>query len=180
MPVGTGDVSNGMQASPPVLGRSGLGCGPALKHHYEAGSVGDNIRRVDPRALHAGVEFATLTVLDRLQGGQWAPAVLISGHGKPGVLATRKDLSHEYRRYLLAGSYHDRLIACGPLLSDDGYEWVGTAAMAELADRASAEALLAHDPYSRAGRYDTFGLGRTLGLGFRAGGSPAIRLRWPP
>jgi uncharacterized protein YciI len=80
---------------------------------------------------------------------------LIMGHGKPGVLATRNDLSHEYRRYLLAGSYHDRLIACGPLLSDDGSEWVGTATMAELADHAAAEALLVHDPYSRAGLYDS-------------------------
>jgi hypothetical protein len=62
-------------------------------------------------------------------------------HGKPGILATRNDLSHEYRRYLLAGSYHDRLIACAPLLSDDGFEWVGTATMAEVADSASVEVL---------------------------------------
>ena len=94
---------------------------------------------------------------------------LIIGHGKPGVSATRNELSHEYRRYLLAGSYHDRLIACGPLLSDDGTEWLGTATMAEVADRASAEALLGHDPYSRAGLYDSVEVHT-----WRFGGRPAV------
>lgn len=77
------------------------------------------------------------------------------GHGKPEMTAARNDLRAEHRRYLLAGAYRDRLIACGPLLSDDGYEWMGTAAMVELPDRASAEAMLMQDPYARAGLYDS-------------------------
>ena len=75
---------------------------------------------------------------------------LILGHGKRGMTAA----CDEYLPYLAAGGFGDRLIACGPLLSDDGSEWAGTAMLAELPGRASAEAILAHDPYARAGRYD--------------------------
>ncbi len=79
---------------------------------------------------------------------------LIIGHGKPGMTAARNTLRDEYRRFLSQG-YQERLIACGPLLSDDGTEWVGTAMLAELPDRASAEAMLAQEPYTRAGLYDS-------------------------
>jgi uncharacterized protein YciI len=79
---------------------------------------------------------------------------LIIGHGKPGMTAAQDALRGECRRYLAASGYCDRLIACGPLQSDDGSEWMGTAAMAELPDRGSAEAMLAESPYARAGLYD--------------------------
>lgn len=61
---------------------------------------------------------------------------LILGHGKPGMTAARDELRDEHRRYIAAGGFGDRLIACGPLLSDDGSEWAGTAMLAELPDRA--------------------------------------------
>jgi hypothetical protein len=80
---------------------------------------------------------------------------LILGHGKPGMTAARDKLRDEHRRYLAAGGYVDRLIACGPLLSDDGSEWAGTAMLAELPGRASADAILADSPYARAGLYDS-------------------------
>jgi uncharacterized protein YciI len=80
---------------------------------------------------------------------------LIVGHGKAAIAAAGNDLHAEYRRHLLAGVYHDRFIASGPLLSDDSSEWLGTATMAELPDRASAEALQAQDPYALAGLYDS-------------------------
>ena len=80
---------------------------------------------------------------------------LILGHGKPGRTAARDKLRDEHRRYLAAGGFGDRLIACGPLLSDDGSEWAGTAMLAELPGRASAEAILAEGPYARAGLYDS-------------------------
>jgi uncharacterized protein YciI len=79
---------------------------------------------------------------------------LIIGHGKPGMTAARDALRREHRRYLAAGGYCDRLIACGPLLSGDGSGWMGTAALAELPDRGCADAMLAHGPYARAGLYD--------------------------
>jgi len=80
---------------------------------------------------------------------------LIIGHGKPGMTAARDALRGEHRRYLAASGYGDRLIACGPLLSGDGSEWMGTAAVAELPDRGSAEAMLLHGPYARAGLYES-------------------------
>jgi len=47
-----------------------------------------------------------------------------------------------------------RLIACGPLLSDDGAQWIGSALTIELPSRAHVEAMLADDPYARAGLYE--------------------------
>lgn len=76
---------------------------------------------------------------------------LIIAHGRSG--AARDTLHREHLDYLDQG-YRDRLIACGPLLSDDGAHWRGTAIMAELPDRAAAEALIAQDPYARAGLYE--------------------------
>ncbi len=80
---------------------------------------------------------------------------LIIGHGKPGMTAAGDELRDEFGRYIATGGFGDRLIACGPLLSDDGSEWAGTAMLAELSGRASAEAILAHGPYGRAGLYDS-------------------------
>jgi uncharacterized protein len=92
---------------------------------------------------------------------------LIIGHGKPGLTAARDELRDEHCRYIAAGGLGDRLIASGPLLSDDGSEWLGTAMLAELPDRASAEAILAHGPYARAGLYDSIEV-----HGWQFGGRP--------
>jgi uncharacterized protein YciI len=73
---------------------------------------------------------------------------LIIAHGRPGDAPHREHLGH------LDQDQRDRLIAYGPLLSDDGTGWRGTAIMAELPDRGAAEALVAQDPYARAGRYE--------------------------
>jgi uncharacterized protein YciI len=78
---------------------------------------------------------------------------LIIGHGTPGMTESRNILRDEHHR-LLVQRYRESLIACGPLLSDDGTEWVGTAMLAELPDRASAEAMLAHGPHPGAGLYE--------------------------
>jgi uncharacterized protein len=83
------------------------------------------------------------------------PRFLILGHGKPGMTAARDELRDEHRRYIAAGGFDDRLIACGPLLSDDGSEWAGTAMLAELPDRGSAESILSGGPYTQAGLYDS-------------------------
>jgi hypothetical protein len=80
---------------------------------------------------------------------------LILGHGQPGMTAAQDELAEEQRRYLTAGGYDDRLIACGPLRSDDGSAWAGTAILAELPGCGAAEALLADSPYSRAGLYES-------------------------
>jgi len=41
------------------------------------------------------------------------------------------------RRYFVDGGYLERMIARGPLVSDDGREWVGDATLIELRDRAA-------------------------------------------
>jgi uncharacterized protein len=46
------------------------------------------------------------------------------------------------------------LIACGPLLSEDGAQWRGTAILAELPNRSAADALIAQEPYAQAGLYE--------------------------
>jgi hypothetical protein len=42
----------------------------------------------------------------------------------------------------------DKLIAYGPLLSDDGAAWLGTAALVLAADREKARAVLTKDGYA--------------------------------
>ncbi|MFJ3670560.1 YciI family protein [Streptomyces sp. NPDC090106] len=69
-----------------------------------------------------------------------------------GRTDTRAD---EAQARYLDTSYRERLIAYGPLLSDDGTTWQGTALLVELPDRATAETLIANDPYARDGRYET-------------------------
>jgi uncharacterized protein YciI len=71
---------------------------------------------------------------------------LVIGHGRPGVSATRDLLLDAHR-------FHDRFIARGPLLSDDGTGWAGSAMLVELRDRAAVDAMLAGEPFARAGLY---------------------------
>jgi uncharacterized protein len=78
---------------------------------------------------------------------------LILGHGKPGMTATRDALLGEHRRYFDDRGYLPHLIARGPLLSDDGEEWLGSAILAELPDRGALDAMLADEPYVRAALY---------------------------
>ncbi|MET7305177.1 YciI family protein [Embleya sp. NPDC005575] len=89
-------------------------------------------------------------------GSEGHPRFLILGHGKAGTTAI-DDRSHEERlRLLTDGDHGENLIACGPLLSDDDTEeWLGTAILAELPDRTTAERLLAQGPYALAGLYES-------------------------
>ncbi|MEV6521313.1 YciI family protein [Longispora sp. NPDC051575] len=95
------------------------------------------------------------------------PRFLVLGHGRPGATAERDRLRADQRDHLAAG-YADRLIAHGPLLSADGTDWLGTATLVELPDRAAAEAMLAHGPYAEAGLYE-----RVEVHPWRFGGRPA-------
>jgi len=76
---------------------------------------------------------------------------LVIGHGGADTDARSAALLDAERRYL--AGFLDHLIGCGPLLSDDGREWVGSAILIELGDRAAVEAMLASAPYVRAGLY---------------------------
>lgn len=80
---------------------------------------------------------------------------LILGHGKSGATVARDGLREQQRSYLFAGGYREHLIACGPLLSDDASEWLGTAMLVESPDTASAQAMLMRGPYAQAGLYES-------------------------
>ena len=79
---------------------------------------------------------------------------LIIGHGKPGMTATRDGLLEAHRRYFIDRGYLDHFIERGPLYNDDESEWVGSAMLVELPDRAAVEAMLADEPYCKAGLYE--------------------------
>lgn len=79
---------------------------------------------------------------------------LIIGHGAPGVGEISRALSDERHRSFIDKGYADRFIARGPLLSDDGGSWAGSAMLIELRDRPEVDAMLAGDPYVLAGLYE--------------------------
>ena len=72
---------------------------------------------------------------------------LVIGHGKPGMTETRDGLLEDHRRYFVEKGYLDHFIERGPLYNDDESEWVGSAMLIELPDRAAVEAMLADEPY---------------------------------
>jgi uncharacterized protein len=74
---------------------------------------------------------------------------LVIGHARADVGAVGDDLSVARRGHLA-----DHVIVCGPLLSDDGSRWAGTAATLALESRAAVEVLLADDPLVTAGLYE--------------------------
>jgi uncharacterized protein YciI len=65
--------------------------------------------------------------------------------------ALRAPLRQAHRDYL--DERADRVIARGPLMTDDGETIVGSACLLDVADRAAAEALWADEPFNKAGVY---------------------------
>ena len=78
---------------------------------------------------------------------------LVIGHGSPGANAAEPSLEQDQREYFAEGGYDERMIARGPLLSDDGRDWVGDAMLLELPHRAAVEEMLASAPIATAGLY---------------------------
>ena len=78
---------------------------------------------------------------------------VVIGHAKPGLEPTRQALGAAQRRWLGRPGLRDRLILVGPLLSDDGAGWVGSALLVQARDRAAVEAMVDDAPYVRAGLY---------------------------
>jgi uncharacterized protein len=79
---------------------------------------------------------------------------LVLGHGRSGMSAAVDGLLEEHRRYFVQRRYLDHLIERGPLLSDDGLEWVGSAMLVEVPGRAAVEEMLADEPHVKAGLYE--------------------------
>ena len=79
---------------------------------------------------------------------------LIIGHGKPGMSATRDTLLEAHRAYFIEHAYQERFIARGPLFSDDGAAWAGSAMVVTLPSRDAVRTMLDAAPYNREGLYD--------------------------
>jgi uncharacterized protein len=78
---------------------------------------------------------------------------LVIGRGRPGVGAARRALAAAQRRWFGEPGHRDGVIVGGPLRSDDGAGWVGSALLVQLGDRAAVAAMLAGAPYVQAGLY---------------------------
>ena len=79
---------------------------------------------------------------------------LVVGHGLVDAGPAGAELQAEQRLYFSDGGNIEHMIAYGPLLADDGREWVGDAMLIERRDRAAVEAMVASAPLTRAGLYD--------------------------
>ena len=72
---------------------------------------------------------------------------------KPGHANVRADNRPAHVEYLKASA--DKIVAAGPLLSEDGEGMVGSTLILELADKTEAEAWAANDPYAKAGLFQS-------------------------
>jgi uncharacterized protein YciI len=79
---------------------------------------------------------------------------LVIGHGVVEATARRSELRAQQIDYLVAGGFDKGLILCGPLLSHDGADWLGSALLVESANRTVVEAMMAGGPYARAGLFE--------------------------
>jgi hypothetical protein len=82
------------------------------------------------------------------------PRFLLFATGKPGMTETRHGLLEDHRAYFRDNGYLERFVFRGPLLSDDGEQWVGSAMAIELPDRAAVDEMLVNEPFVRNGLYD--------------------------
>lgn len=97
-----------------------------------------------------------------LGGTMWELAVdtrdadrfLLIGHGAFGIEASSEGLAAAHQDFTAKHPYGDRMVVCGPLLSDDGSAWVGNVIAIERATRSAVEAMVENDPFAQAGLYD--------------------------
>jgi len=72
---------------------------------------------------------------------------ILIAHDKPGALALRKAVRPQHLKYLKEIAEH--IVFGGPMIDAEGAP-CGSAIVYEAADRASAERLIAKDPYAQA------------------------------
>lgn len=72
---------------------------------------------------------------------------------KPDHLQVRMDNRPAHVEYLKA--HTDKIVAAGPMLTDDGDGMIGSTLIMEFADRAEAEDWAASDPYAIAGLFSS-------------------------
>jgi len=79
---------------------------------------------------------------------------LVIGHGKPGASPARDRVTEAQQRYFTEHGYQERFIARGPLFSDDGAAWAGSAMVITLPSIEAVRTMLDAAPYNREGLYD--------------------------
>ncbi len=72
---------------------------------------------------------------------------------KPGHEEVR--LANRAAHLEFARQKADKMLCGGPMLSDDGERMVGSMLVIDLPDRAAAEAMMAADPYVKAGLFES-------------------------
>lgn len=72
---------------------------------------------------------------------------------KPGMSAVRSEVRPKHLEYI--GRFKNRMVAAGPLQTDDGDAMLGSLLILDVADRRAAEAFAGDDPYARAGLFDS-------------------------
>ena len=70
---------------------------------------------------------------------------------KPDHLQVRMDSRPAHVEYLKA--HADKIVAAGPMLTDDGEGMTGSTLLMEFNDRTEAEDWAANDPYAKAGLF---------------------------
>lgn len=76
----------------------------------------------------------------------------IHAQDKEGALDIRKANRDAHLAYIKE-TYDDKMIAAGPILSDDGEAMIGSVILINLDDRAAVDAFCAGDPYAKAGLF---------------------------
>ncbi|WP_448951277.1 YciI family protein [Labrys neptuniae] len=92
---------------------------------------------------------------------------LVIAHGKADAGAAADVLGEAHRAFLRELDRRGQVILGGPLRSEDGAKWSGSALMIEAPSAAAVPALLAADPYGQAGLYEDIEIHR-----WRFGGRP--------
>lgn len=83
-----------------------------------------------------------------------ADRFLVIGHAALGIEASSNGLPTAHQDFVAQHPYRDRLVVCGPLLSDDALAWAGNVVAIERVTRSAVEEMLENDPFARAGLYD--------------------------
>lgn len=76
----------------------------------------------------------------------------IYAQDKEGALDIRKANRDAHLAYIKE-NYDNKMIAAGPILSDDGETMIGSVILINLDDRAAVDAFCAGDPYAKAGLF---------------------------
>jgi uncharacterized protein len=78
---------------------------------------------------------------------------IIDCRDKPDHEDVRKDNRQAHLDYLK--SFNDKVVAAGPLLSDDGERMIGSLLILDFPDRLLAERFTANDPYAKAELFES-------------------------